>query len=152
MLVLPCMPIHYYLLTALVHWDWQSNGKCTEHCNGQGTYAFAVIQYTECWCSNYIPAAQTDTSECMVNCPGFPSEKCGDKDKDLFIYIKLDGSPSGTQGAPESTSADASSTAAPSSSDQPSSTDAPTVSTTIPLSCTLPCLSFQRILLRLLLA
>ncbi|CAO2651554.1 Nn.00g041240.m01.CDS01 [Neocucurbitaria sp. VM-36] len=88
------------------NWTWQSNGKCTDHCNSQGTYAFAVIQYKDCWCTNYIPADQEDTSGCMVDCPGFPSEKCGDKDKGLYIYIKLDGSPSGTQGGSQPTSTD----------------------------------------------
>lgn len=91
--------------TDVFNWTWQSNGKCTEHCNSQGTFAFAVIQFKDCWCSNYIPAQQVDTSDCMVNCPGFPAEKCGDADKGLYIYIKLDGSPSGTQGGSQPTSA-----------------------------------------------
>ncbi|KAF1847439.1 uncharacterized protein K460DRAFT_58343 [Cucurbitaria berberidis CBS 394.84] len=109
--------------TDTFNWTWQSNGKCTDHCNEQGTFAFAVIKYTDCWCTNYIPAQQQDTSGCMVDCPGFPDEKCGDKDKDLFIYIKLKGSPSGTQGASQATSAAASSAAPP---PPPSSTEKPT--------------------------
>lgn len=118
-------------LTSLVNWTWQSNGKCSDHCNSQGTYAFAVIKFTDCWCSNYIPAQQTDTSECMVDCPGFPSEKCGDKDKDLYIYIKLAGSPSGTQSGSQPTSARVSSAIPlPSSTRNPSSSRATTVSTT----------------------
>ncbi|OAL48300.1 hypothetical protein IQ07DRAFT_645775 [Pyrenochaeta sp. DS3sAY3a] len=86
-------------------WTWQSNGKCTDHCNSLGVYAFAVIQFKDCWCSNYIPSAQVDTDRCMVDCPGFPSEKCGDVDNGLFIYLKLDGTPSGTQGGSKPTSA-----------------------------------------------
>ncbi|KAL6702586.1 hypothetical protein ACN47E_001343 [Coniothyrium glycines] len=105
--------------TDLFYWQWQSNGKCSDHCNALGTYAFAVIKYTDCWCSNYIPEQQTDTSECQVDCPGFPDNKCGDKDKGLYIYIKLAGSPSGTQGASKPTSASVSSNAIP----LPSSTE-----------------------------
>ncbi|KAH7374319.1 hypothetical protein BKA66DRAFT_513749 [Pyrenochaeta sp. MPI-SDFR-AT-0127] len=116
--------------TDVFNWTWQSNGKCTEHCNSQGTFAFAVIQFKDCWCSNYIPAQQVDTSDCMVNCPGFPAEKCGDADKGLYIYIKLDGSPSGTQGGSQPTSARVSSaTPLPSSTRKPSSSKAITVST-----------------------
>ncbi|KAF2248334.1 hypothetical protein BU26DRAFT_565737 [Trematosphaeria pertusa] len=96
--------------------QWQSNGWCTTQCNNEGTYAFAVILDQNCWCSNYIPEDQEDTSECDEDCPGFPSEKCGNKDKNLYIYIKLDGSPSGTKGTSQPTSANSeisSETAAP---------------------------------------
>ncbi|KAJ4346031.1 hypothetical protein N0V95_005764 [Ascochyta clinopodiicola] len=89
-------------------WTFQSNGKCSDHCNSAGTYAFAVIQYTNCWCSNYIPSTTTDITSCQKDCPGFPDEKCGDKDAGLYIYIKLSGQPSGTAGG----------------GSQPSSTDA----------------------------
>ncbi|KAF9691525.1 hypothetical protein EKO04_010400 [Ascochyta lentis] len=101
-------------------WTYQSNGKCSDHCNSAGTYAFAVIQYTNCWCSNYIPSTTTDISSCQKDCPGYPDEKCGDKDADLYIYIKLSGQPSGTAGGgsqPSSTDATDSST-----NNKPSST------------------------------
>ncbi|XPS80445.1 hypothetical protein M3J09_012398 [Ascochyta lentis] len=98
-------------------WTYQSNGKCSDHCNSAGTYAFAVIQYTNCWCSNYIPSTTTDISSCQKDCPGYPDEKCGDKDADLYIYIKLSGQPSGTAGGgsqPSSTDATDPSSASPS--------------------------------------
>ncbi|KAF1831451.1 hypothetical protein BDW02DRAFT_505242 [Decorospora gaudefroyi] len=90
-------------------WDWQSNGNCTNHCKQEGSYAFAVLQYRDCWCSDYIPADQGDMSGCMVECPGYPTENCGNKVEDLYLYIQMDGKPSGTKGAsttaPESTAA-----------------------------------------------
>jgi cell wall integrity and stress response component len=86
---------------------FQSEGECTKYCTKQGTYAFAIAQWTECWCSNYIPSQQTDISKCRKDCPGFPDDNCGDVDAGLYIYIKMDGnSPSGTAGgdsAPSST-------------------------------------------------
>ncbi|KAF2846464.1 hypothetical protein T440DRAFT_492741 [Plenodomus tracheiphilus IPT5] len=109
------------------NWPYQSNGKCTDHCNSLGTYAFAVIRYTDCWCTDFIPADQEDTSACQVGCPGFPAENCGDKDKGLYIYIKMAGSPSGTQGGSQPSNTDVSSAAPPpSSTEQPSSSEAPT--------------------------
>lgn len=104
--------------------DWQSNGWCTTHC--PSNYAYAVILWKECWCTNYIPQEQEDTSQCSTDCPGFPSEKCGNRDKNLYVYLKLDGSPSGTKGTARPTSADVSS--APSVTSSPSSTKATTVS------------------------
>ncbi|RMZ83572.1 hypothetical protein DV738_g1123, partial [Chaetothyriales sp. CBS 135597] len=35
---------------------FQSTGLCADHC--RGSYAFAVIQGYNCWCSSYIPADQ----------------------------------------------------------------------------------------------
>ncbi|KAH9866529.1 hypothetical protein J1614_008219 [Plenodomus biglobosus] len=112
---------------AAFNWPYQSNGKCTDHCNGLGTFAFAVIQFTDCWCTNYIPADQEDTSACRVGCPGFPAENCGDKDKGLYIYIQLAGSPSGTQGGSQPSATEVSSAAPPpSSTARTSSSEAPT--------------------------
>lgn len=126
-----CDNIYCADLSSLDFWTWQSNGKCTDHCNSQGTYAFAVIQYTDCWCTNYIPSTTTDISSCQKDCPGYPSEKCGDKDEGLYIYIELAGQPSGTAGGGSQPSSTVSSaTPAPSSTDSPSS-DATTVSTSI---------------------
>ncbi|CAA9963218.1 WSC multi-domain protein [Pyrenophora teres f. maculata] len=105
-------------------WQWQSNGNCTSHCKQVGNnFAFAVLQFTECWCSNYIPADQTDMSNCQVDCPGFPAEKCGNKKDNLYMYIKMDGKPSGTKGGsqPSSTAA-----AAPTSQTQAETSKAPT--------------------------
>ncbi|KAF2126020.1 hypothetical protein P153DRAFT_83414 [Dothidotthia symphoricarpi CBS 119687] len=111
-------------------WTFQSNGKCTDYCNGLGTYAFAVIQYTNCWCSNYIPSDQADLSGCQVDCPGFPDDKCGSKDDDLYIYLSLGAKASGTVGGSKSTSTTSTttstSTTSTSSSAATSSAPAPT--------------------------
>ncbi|KAF2015527.1 hypothetical protein BU24DRAFT_180013 [Aaosphaeria arxii CBS 175.79] len=111
------------------HNDWQSNGLCTGKC---GAYAFAVIQYKDCWCSNYIPEAQDDTSDCDGTCPGFPSEICGSNSGDKFVYIPIDGKkPSGTKGASEPTQVSTTSSPPVPSSDsstRPTSTEISTVS------------------------
>ncbi|EAT76201.2 hypothetical protein SNOG_16376 [Parastagonospora nodorum SN15] len=69
------------------------------HCRDEGTFAFAVIKYQDCYCSNYIPRDQEDVSKCGKVCPGFGDENCGSIDDGLFIYIQ-NGSPSGTAPAP----------------------------------------------------
>lgn len=95
-------------LTCPDTWPYQSNGNCTNHCTQEGgSWAFAVLEYTNCWCSNYVPGDTTDISNCMVDCPGFPDEKCGSKDKGLYLYVQMDGQPSGTKGGsqPSSTAA-----------------------------------------------
>jgi cell wall integrity and stress response component len=117
--------LHDPHLTSPDNWPWQSNGNCTNHCKEEGTYAFAVLQYTDCWCSNYAPGDTANMNDCEVDCPGFPDEKCGNKDKDLFMYIEMDGQVSGTIGGSQPTS----------SADAPSSTqEAPkTVSTSLPI-------------------
>jgi cell wall integrity and stress response component len=95
-------------------WPYQSNGNCTNHCKEEGgSWAFAVIQFTNCWCSNYVPGVTADSGDCLQDCPGFPDEKCGNKNKDLYIYVQMDGQPSGTKGGSQP-----SSTAAPPSSKQ----------------------------------
>ena len=124
---------HLANLGVPVFWTYQSNGKCADHCNSAGTYAFAVVQYTDCWCSDYIPSTTTDISSCQKDCPGYPDEKCGNRDEGLYIYIKLAGQPSGTAGGgSQPSSTDVSSAApVPSSTDSPSSSDAVTVSTSM---------------------
>lgn len=92
-------------------------------------YAFAIVQYQSCWCSDYIPAQITTTSSCNVDCPGFPPEKCGSLSAGLFGYIALSKSPSGTLGAASSSPSSSSSAEAAVSSAQvvsnPSSAMAP---------------------------
>jgi cell wall integrity and stress response component len=78
-----------------------SNGNCTTHCSDVGTYAFAVIQDTDCYCSDLIPRSQTDISKCQNKCPGYGPEHCGSSADGLFIYIQ-NGSPSGTAPGPSS--------------------------------------------------
>ncbi|KAF2219052.1 hypothetical protein BDZ85DRAFT_60461 [Elsinoe ampelina] len=76
---------------------YQSNGLCYDTCKDQ--YAFAVVQYQNCWCSNFAPADTVDNSECSQACPGYPSELCGNQDSGLFGYIALQRQPSGTAGS-----------------------------------------------------
>ena len=115
------------LLTNLVNDDWQSNGWCHDRCKERGNYAFAVIRYKDCWCSDYIPADQSDVSDCSETCPGFPSEKCGNEDEGLYLYLKLDGTPSGTAGGSKPTASVSSSSTRSSSRSPPP--EATTVST-----------------------
>ncbi|KAF2497675.1 hypothetical protein BU16DRAFT_320971 [Lophium mytilinum] len=84
------------------YWTWQSNGWCHDQC--VSSYAFAVVQGNNCWCSNYVPADTTSVDDCNVNCPGFPAEQCGNAADGLFGYIALNNKPSGTLGAAVSTS------------------------------------------------
>jgi cell wall integrity and stress response component len=76
------------ILTSSVDWyAYQSNGECQNHC--QGTYAFAVLQGNDCWCSNYIPSDQISTYDCNQACPGYPDEWCGSTDAGLYGYYLL---------------------------------------------------------------
>lgn len=79
-------------------WQFQSNGHCQDTCKGQ--YAYGIIQGKNCFCSNFAPYEQVDISRCNSDCPGFPSEKCGNQAQSLFGYYRLDMSPSGTLGSP----------------------------------------------------
>ncbi|KAF2736261.1 hypothetical protein EJ04DRAFT_173131 [Polyplosphaeria fusca] len=103
-------------------WTWQSNGWCHDKCLND--YAFAVVLGNDCWCSNYIPSDQADVGDCSDECPGFPSEDCGNKGKKLYGYVKLNLQPSGTQGSSQPTSAKVSDSP-PSSSSKPSSARPP---------------------------
>ena len=87
--------------THTVYNIYQSNGACYDTCSSQ--YAYAVVQYQDCWCSNYAPANQSSTSQCSQDCPGYPAEQCGNQNEGLFGYIQLTISPSGTAGASAST-------------------------------------------------
>ncbi|KAI9845707.1 MAG: hypothetical protein M1837_004540 [Sclerophora amabilis] len=96
---------------------WQSNGACFDTC--KETYAFAVLQGSKCWCSDYVPGDTTSSGDCNDPCPGYPDDKCGSPSDDLFGYIALDKEPSGTRGgsSPSPTSTRPSSTTqSPSSS------------------------------------
>ena len=87
-------------MLSIVQDNFQSNGACQQTCAG---YAFAVVQYQSCWCSDYVPADTTSTSSCSVACPGYPYENCGDESAGLFGYVALGPAPSGTQGSASST-------------------------------------------------
>ncbi|OBT64204.1 hypothetical protein VE03_06839 [Pseudogymnoascus sp. 23342-1-I1] len=72
---------------------YQSNGLCQTFC--VGSYAFAILQDSVCWCSNYAPGASTEsTSKCDTACPGYPDDSCGGTD--LYGYIRLTKSIVGT--------------------------------------------------------
>jgi cell wall integrity and stress response component len=73
---------------------YQSLGACQNKCGS--TYAFAVVQGEDCWCSNYAPATTVDISKCDTSCPGYPFEQCGSTGNNLFGYLALNGAPSGT--------------------------------------------------------
>jgi cell wall integrity and stress response component len=117
-----------------------SNGNCTNHCSDIGSYAFAVIQYKDCYCSDLIPREQVPIGGCQVDCPGYGEENCGSKDNGLFIYIQ-NGQPSGTAPGPSSaqpTSTTVSSTAPPPPPPPPTTTQATSSSTSVTVST--PCL------------
>ncbi|CAK7199738.1 Cell wall integrity and stress response component 4 [Sporothrix eucalyptigena] len=98
---------------------YQSDGLCYDFCVDD--YAYAVIQGTDCWCSNYTPtkSSQVSTDECDASCAGYPSDVCGGDG--LYGYMALNKSPSGTAGG--------STTASPTSSSKTSSVTTPTVQT-----------------------
>ncbi|KAL0263217.1 hypothetical protein SLS55_002195 [Diplodia seriata] len=64
-------------------YTFQSNGHCHDKCVED--YAFAVVQGKQCWCSNYAPSDQQDTSNCDTTCPGYGYEDCGNSDDDLRV-------------------------------------------------------------------
>ena len=76
---------------------FQSNGACYDTCN-RGSYAFAIVQGNQCWCSNYVPGTTTSVGNCNDNCPGYPAEQCGSSTNSLYGYISLLRNPSGTIG------------------------------------------------------
>ncbi|KAK6437393.1 hypothetical protein LTR95_006413 [Oleoguttula sp. CCFEE 5521] len=104
---------------------YQSNGACFQQCLQD--YAFAIVQYQQCWCSNYIPAEQLGTGSCDTPCPGYPDESCGNNNSGLFGYVPLRLQPSGTAGV-------ASSTQASSTSSTPTPTPTPSSTSTTPVS------------------
>ncbi|KAI1422251.1 hypothetical protein F5Y12DRAFT_641174 [Xylaria sp. FL1777] len=109
---------------------WQSNGLCHDFCVDQ-SYAFAILQEHDCWCSDYIPAvsSQVDTDECNESCPGWKPDTCGAKG--LYGYIALDTNPSGTaSGSTTSTSTGQSSTTVDATSTVTSTVDSTTTATT----------------------
>ena len=99
---------HYRTKRQSVYNIYNSGGSCFDQCKDE--YAFAVVQNQDCWCSNYAPYETQDTGDCNQQCPGYPSNLCGNQDDGLYGYIALNKAPSGTLGAPSSTPAPPSST------------------------------------------
>lgn len=75
-------------------YTFQSNGHCYNEC--KDTFAFAIVQGKNCWCSNYAPSDQKDTAKCDTTCPGYGYETCGNSDDNLYGYIRADTPISGT--------------------------------------------------------
>jgi cell wall integrity and stress response component len=87
-----------------VYNQFQSDGSCQVNC--QDSYAFAVLQGANCWCSDYAPSDQKQTNLCNDPCPGFPGDWCGNPSAGLYGYVALSIAPSGTiDGASPSTQA-----------------------------------------------
>lgn len=66
-------------------------GACNDLC--QGKFAYAVLQYQECWCSNEKPANEASLDNCNQQCPGYPDQHCGNKGAGFYGYVPLDGAP-----------------------------------------------------------
>ncbi|KAI0406911.1 hypothetical protein F4802DRAFT_81128 [Xylaria palmicola] len=110
---------------------YQSNGLCHDYCLGK-SFAFAILQHHNCWCSNYVPAKseQVDTDECSDTCPGWPQDTCGADG--LYGYIALGVAPSGTTGGSTSTSTDTNTkTTSTSTEDNASTTEPPNPTTSV---------------------
>ncbi|RMZ14458.1 hypothetical protein D0860_02088 [Hortaea werneckii] len=106
---------------------YNSHGSCTSQC---GDYAFAIVQWQDCWCSNYAPANQQSVGDCDQYCPGYKYENCGNEDKGLYGYLPISGNePSGTAGS--GSSSEASSTSASTSTELVSTTSSPSTSTIV---------------------
>jgi hypothetical protein len=73
---------------------FNSDGSCTVKC--QGSYAFAIVLGSDCWCSNYAPSDQMQTNLCNDPCPGYQTDWCGSTAAGLYGYIALSIAPSGT--------------------------------------------------------
>ncbi|KAI0132564.1 hypothetical protein BJ170DRAFT_592516 [Xylariales sp. AK1849] len=80
---------------------YQSDGLCHDFC--EDSFAFAIVQDSNCWCSDYTPdlSIQVSTSECNKQCPGFPTDTCGGNS--LFGYMALGKSALGTKGGATTT-------------------------------------------------
>ncbi|KAJ6257500.1 Cell wall integrity and stress response component [Drechslerella dactyloides] len=107
---------------------YQSDGKCQETCVAD--YAYAVVLYQSCWCSNYTPKNQLPLSDCDDPCPGYPTDRCGNRTMTYYNYIELDQHlPSSRTDAPASstsTSAEETTSNARQTTKPPNTTPAPT--------------------------
>ena len=74
---------------------FQSNGACLDTC--KQNFAFAIVQGSSCWCSDYVPGLTNPINACDEQCPGYGFEYCGSSAKGLFGYVALNKPPAGTQ-------------------------------------------------------
>ncbi|KAF2150694.1 WSC-domain-containing protein [Myriangium duriaei CBS 260.36] len=109
---------------------YMSNGLCSTTCSG---YAFAIVQYKNCWCSNYAPGDQVDVSSCNQNCPGYPQEQCGNQNAGYFGYVALNNAPSGTAAGSAATTSSSSITTTQSSTTSASPKTSSTTTTPSPV-------------------
>ncbi|QLG75060.1 hypothetical protein HG535_0H03870 [Zygotorulaspora mrakii] len=65
---------------------YQSHLACSEHCNGS---SYAILQNSNCWCSNQGPSGTVSVDQCNQFCPGFRYENCGSEENGLFEYIYI---------------------------------------------------------------
>ncbi|KAI0459636.1 hypothetical protein F5B21DRAFT_499317 [Xylaria acuta] len=117
---------------------WQSNGLCHDYCVDK-SFAFAILQQHDCWCSDYIPtmSSQVDTGGCSDPCPGWKEDTCGGDN--LYGYIALGLTPSGTaDSSPTSTPTGQTSTTTVETSSTATSAVHSTATSTSATSSTLP--------------
>ncbi|RVD84680.1 uncharacterized protein DFL_006412 [Arthrobotrys flagrans] len=67
---------------------YQSDGECRDHCVND--YAFGIVLWQNCWCSNYPPIELKNLDECQDSCPGYPDDRCGNRTENYYNYIELD--------------------------------------------------------------
>ncbi|KAK6343061.1 hypothetical protein TWF718_008437 [Orbilia javanica] len=97
---------------------YQSDGECRDHCVKD--YAFGIVLWQNCWCSNYPPIELKDLDDCQDSCPGYPDDRCGNRTANYYNYIELDQHlPSSRTDLPASTT-----------SSKPATTDDPDTKTT----------------------
>ena len=65
---------------------YQSMGACSQTCSGR---AFAIVQGSNCWCSDLAPGSTTSSSSCNTECPGFPTDNCGGTQNGAYAYYQL---------------------------------------------------------------
>ncbi|KAK2035015.1 hypothetical protein LX32DRAFT_578232 [Colletotrichum zoysiae] len=79
---------------------WQTNGLCQDFCRGQN-FAFAIVQWQSCWCSDVAPAPSTEaevSDKCNDICPGYDVEHCGAR-PNYYGYLALAKTPTSTAGS-----------------------------------------------------
>ncbi|KAK8243582.1 hypothetical protein IWZ00DRAFT_178194 [Phyllosticta capitalensis] len=63
------------------YYIYQSQGNCQEVCVGASYEVMAMVNGTNCYCGNKIPAksSQVDDDKCNTPCSGYDSDNCGGK-------------------------------------------------------------------------
>jgi cell wall integrity and stress response component len=68
---------------------YQTLGLCNNNCEGK--FAYAVLRYQGCWCSNEKPTETVGVDKCNQSCPGYPDQKCGNESAGLYSYVPIEG-------------------------------------------------------------